>query len=66
MAREDLLDPGPHPSPLPVLVGAEDGNQINALLFNGSLGERGGTEMEGWCVAGAGAQVLGESRGKGE
>lgn len=34
------------PSPLPVLVGAENGNQGNALLFNGSLGERGGTETE--------------------
>lgn len=64
-AREDHLYPDPHPSPLPVLVGAEDGNQINALLFNGSLGERRGTETEEQCAGrdrGAGAGQRGESR----
>jgi hypothetical protein len=35
------------PSPLPVLVGAENGNQVNSFLFNGSLGERRDTEGGG-------------------
>lgn len=29
-----------------MLVGAENGNQVNALLFNGSLEERGGSETK--------------------
>ena len=33
-----------HLSPLPVFVGAENGNQVNTFLFNGSLGERGGSQ----------------------
>lgn len=34
------------PSPLPVLVGAENGNQVNSFLFNGSLG--GEKRHRGW------------------
>lgn len=33
-----------HLSPLPVFVGAENGNQVNTFLFNGSLGEKGGSQ----------------------
>lgn len=35
------------PSPLPVLVGTENGNQVNSFLFNGSLEERRDTEGGG-------------------
>lgn len=35
------------PSPLPVLVGTEDGNQVNSFLFNGRLGERRDAESGG-------------------
>lgn len=54
--REDkaLGSPSPGiPAPsLPVLVGAEDGNQVNSFLFNGSLEERRGTEGGGGAEEG--------------
>ena len=56
-----------HLSPLPVLVGAENGNQVNALLFNGSLRERGGSETEEQDAEGnrgVGAGWRGERRGE--
>lgn len=61
------------PSPLPVLVGAENGNQVNSFLFNGSLGERRDTEGGGSiqrerclslvcvCVGGGGYEHDGKS-----
>lgn len=58
----------PHPSPLPVLVGAENGNQGNALLFNRSLEERGGLRQEqdaGDRHTGVGAGWRGEERKSG-
>lgn len=42
-----------------MLVSAEDGNQINALLFNGSLGEREeALRLRSGVQRGTGVQVL--------
>lgn len=41
-----------------MLVGAKNGHQGNALLLNGSLGERGGGETEEREAEGDGAWVL--------